>query len=172
MLLSKNEEIMVYNAGIIIYWPFLTRYFEELGLVAEGRFVDEESRKRAVYLLQFLVYGVTHFPEHHLVLNKILVGMPVEEQLSAPINLTDYEQEVSFSLMNGLIANWPQLANTSIEGMQESFIRREAILERNEEKTTLSVERKGFDVLFQSLPWNINLVDLPWMENPISVNWM
>ena len=98
--------------------------------------------------------------------------MPVEEQLSAPINLTDYEQEVSFSFMNGLIANWPQLANTSIEGMQESFIRREAILERNEETTTLSVERKGFDVLFQSLPWNINLVDLPWMENPISVNWM
>ncbi len=174
IFISENdgEEVKVYNSGLILFWPFLTRLFEILLLVENGDFVDTESKNRAVYILQYLVYNDINFPEHQLVLNKLLAGLQPEEHLVPLTSLTDEEMDSAQSLLNGLINNWDKMKNTSPEGLQETFLQREGILKFQTDKITLTVEQKGYDILLQSIPWNISLVKLSWMKIPIYVEWI
>lgn len=168
---QDGEEVKIYNSGLILFWPFLTRLFENLSLVKNGEFVDAESKNRAVYILQYLVYNEIDFPEHLLVLNKLLAGFQPEEHLVPIESLKKEEITSAQSLLNGLISNWEKVKNSSPEGIQETFIQREGILRFQSNKISLVVEKKGFDVLLQSLPWNISLVKLSWMKMPIYVEW-
>lgn len=169
---EDGEEVKIYNSGLILFWPFLNRLFGILSLLENGEFVNAESKNRAVYILQFLVYNEIDFPEHQLVLNKLLSGMQTHEHLSQLDKLTDEEIEAANSLLHGLINNWDKMKNTSPEGLQETFIQREGILRFETDKITLIVEQKGFDILLQSIPWNISMVKLAWMEKPIYVEWI
>ncbi|MDD2305385.1 MAG: contractile injection system tape measure protein [Prolixibacteraceae bacterium] len=168
----SGTEVQVYNAGLILYWPFLTRLFEILSFVENGSFVDDESRNRAVYLLQYLASNRIDFPETQLVLNKLLVGMDIQEILSPIIELTEDEMASAVSLQNGLINNWEKVKNSTPEGIRETFVQREGILRFDADKITLVVDKHGVDVLVESLPWNISLIKLSWMKKPIYVEWI
>ena len=168
----SGTEVQVYNAGLILYWPFLTRLFEILSFVENGSFVDNESRTRAVYLLQYLASNRIDFPENQLVLNKLLVGMDIQEILSPIIELTEDEMASAVSLQNGLINNWEKVKNSTPEGIQETFVQREGVLRFDADKITLVVDKHGVDVLVESLPWNISLIKLSWMKKPIYVEWI
>ena len=168
----SGAEVQVYNAGLILYWPFLTRLFEILSFVESGSFVDDESRTRAVYLLQYLASNRVDFQDNQLVLNKLLVGMDVQEILSPIIELTEDEMASAVSLQNGLINNWEKVKNSTPEGIQEAFVQREGILRFDADKITLVVDKHGVDVLVESLPWNISLIKLSWMKKPIYVEWI
>lgn len=167
-----GEEVIIYNSGLILFWPFLPRLFEVLSLVENGEFVDTVSKNRAVYILQFLVYNEINFPEHQLVLNKLLSGMLPHEHLSQLDELTDDEKDSANSLLHGLINNWDKMKNTSPEGLQETFIQREGILRFKADQITLMVEQKAYDILMQSIAWNISMVKLPWMDKTIYVEWI
>lgn len=171
-LINEGDEIKIYNSGLILFWPFLTRLFEILSLAKNGVFLNPECRNRAVYILQYLACSDINFPEYKLVLNKLLSGMRPEEHLVPLADLTDEEKESAQSLINGLINNWEKVKNSSPEGIQETFIQRDGILRFQEDKITLVVEKKGFDILMESIPWNIALVKLAWMEEPIYVEWI
>jgi hypothetical protein len=171
-LINVGDEVKIYNSGLILFWPFLTRLFEILSLAKDGVFLNPACRNRAVYILQYLAYGDIDFPEYNLVLNKLLSGMRPEEHLIPLTYLTGEEKESVQSLMNGLINNWEKVKNSSPEGIQETFIQRDGILRFQEDKITLVVEKKGFDILLESIPWNIGLVKLAWMEKPIYVEWI
>ncbi len=168
----EGTEIRIYNSGIILFWPFLTHFFEQLALLNEGEFVDRESRNKAVYLLQYLGFSQFDYPEYELVLNKILVGMPIQNHLTPIESLSLEETDMATSLMNGLIQNWPKVKDSSIEAIQETFLQREGILSLNEENNMLTISKKGVDVLLTSIPWNITLVKLPWMEKPLHIEWI
>ena len=170
--IEDGEEILIHNSGLILFWPFLTRLFEMLSLIENGSFVNYESKNRAVYILQHLVYNDFDFPEHELVLNKILTGMLPQQHLSRPESLSEYEISSTQSLLNGLISNWDKMKNTSPEGLQETFLRRAGILKFKSDSLTLVVENKGYDILLQSIPWNISMVKLLWMEKPLYVEWI
>jgi hypothetical protein len=169
---NPADRMVVHNAGAILLWPFLTRYFEELGLVEQGEFVHDEARNRAVYLLQYLVCFKTDLPENVLTLNKLLVGLSIGNRLTPISVLTEAEKDLSVSLLHGFIANWDKVRNTSIEGIQETFLLRQGMLTVSNTHDELSVENKGVDVLLTSLPWNISMINLPWMEKPLQVEWV
>jgi len=171
-LINEGDEVKIYNSGLILFWPFLTRLFEILSLAKNSVFLNAECRNRAVYILQYLACNDINFPEYKLVLNKLLSGMRPEEHLVPLADLTDEEKESAQSLINGLINNWEKVKNSSPEGIQETFIQRDGILRFQEDKITLVVEKKGFDILMESIPWNIALVKLAWMEKPIYVEWI
>lgn len=160
------------NAGLVLAWPFLTRLFESLNYAEHSMFLDDEQRNRAVYLLQFLAFNETEFPEYELVLNKLLTGMPVEMHLEPIEELTEEEKAMTQSLLNGMIQNWDKVKNSTPEGLQETFIQREGMLTFKEDFFQLKVERKGVDVLMQSIPWSFNTIKLSWMERPIHVEWI
>lgn len=169
---EEGVEVKVYNAGLILFWPFLTRLFEHLSLLKNGAFINYESMNRAVYILQYLVYNDIDFPEYKLVLNKLLVGMQAQDHLVPFVTLTDNEIESTNSLLKGLINNWEKVKNSSPEGIQETFLQREGILRFQTDKVTLTVENKGVDILVESIPWNISLIKLAWMKVPIYVEWI
>lgn len=167
----EENEIMVNNAGLIILWPFLTAYFERAGYMQEKTFISSDHQNRAVYALQYLGYMSTDFPEYELPLNKILVGMPVEQTVDPIEALTTEEMELSKSLLNGLIQNWPKVQSSTPEAIQETFIHRQGILKLSSDHLELRVERRGVDILMDTIPWNLTLLKLPWMEKPLHIVW-
>ena len=164
--------VKVNNAGLILFWPFLTRLFEHLSFIKAGAFINAETMNQAVYILQYLVYNDIDFPEYELVLNKILVGIKPEDHLNPFVTITDEEKDMAQSLLNGLIKNWEKVKNSTPEGIQETFLQREGILKFETDKVSLKVEKKGVDVLIKSIPWNISLIKLAWMQKPLYVEWI
>ena len=66
---------VVNNAGLVLLTPFLSMYFERLGWLRDGGFVDELARGRAVFALHRLAGLPTEAPEEQLALNKLLGGL-------------------------------------------------------------------------------------------------
>lgn len=70
-----NEEkliVFVSNAGLVLLGPYLSRLFEQLSLIEESKFKGEDARIRAMFVMQYAVFGPTEFAEHELELNKLL----------------------------------------------------------------------------------------------------
>ena len=55
-----EHRIEIKNAGIVIVWPYLDRFFQMLGMTDKGSFKTEENAVRAVHLIQYLVTGLIH----------------------------------------------------------------------------------------------------------------
>lgn len=169
---ESNTRILIQNSGLILLWPFFTRYFEQLQLVTNGAFVSHEARNRAVYLLQYLVINEIDFPEYELVLNKQLVGIPMEEPLLPIDALTQDEIALAESLLNGFRANWEKVASSTIMAIQETFLYREGLLDIQNDKSILAIEKRGVDILVSTIPWNFSLIKLPWMQQPLYIDWL
>jgi hypothetical protein len=162
---------LVDNAGLVLLWPFLPRFFAELGLVDGGVFVGERQRERAVQLLHRVATGDTDTPEHRLLLNKLLCGFVLEEPVAGSIVLSEGEAREIDELYDSVLHNWQAVGSTSAEGLRASFLQRDGVLSRQELGWNLKVARLAYDVLLDRLPWGIGLVMLPWMLEPLVVEW-
>ena len=166
-----EEDIYIGNAGLVLLSPYLPRYFESLGLVEGRAFKDRVAAERGVHLLQFMLDGSSSNPEFLLVLNKILCGIKTGVPIIQSINISQQEMELSKSLLHGVIGNWPALKNSSVDGLRESFLQRDAHLQLKDDTWKLLVEAKPFDMLLDEIPWNYKTIKMPWMANLISVDW-
>lgn len=171
LLINSKDTIYINNAGLVLLNPFLATYFVRLNMMEGGKFINADAQLRAVHLLQYLVNGKSNNPEHFLVLNKIFCNVPVEEPVMAEIILTDIEKEMSQQLLKAVLNSWNKLKNTSIIGLQESFLQRDGALTFKEDAWHLTVEQRGYDVLLQTLPWAIGMIKTPWMDNFLYVEW-
>jgi hypothetical protein len=174
--LPEGESFYIANAGSVLLWPFLSRYFQvlgltELGLTGKDMFRDNAAQNRALHLVQYLATGAMEAPEHQLLLNKVLCGVPPEQPIECPAPITESEARLSDELLRGVLHNWEKLRNTSIEGLRNSFLIREGSLLRNEDAWSLTVSAKGYDILLDSLPWRFSMVKLPWMNTLVHVKW-
>lgn len=174
-LTAKNQPVFINNSGAVLLYPFLPNLFNRLNLLNERRngFKDEASGIRAVFLIQYLVYGKTEFSEHELILNKYLTGLESETPLPRSIELTDEEKKMSAELLtSGFKNNWQKLKNTSVESLQQAFLQRPGKLEYSDDvKLTLTVEQKAYDMLLDSLPWSYSPIKHSWMNKIIIVKW-
>lgn len=169
--LESRRQIKINNSGLVLTWPFLTMLLTRLGMIEDNGFKDEASQNRAVYLLQYLVFGETDFPEYELALNKLLVGMPLATHLEPGIVLTEEEKNLCDSLLKGILQNWEKLKTSTVEALQVTFLQRVGKLVFEDTQVTLDVERKGVDALMESINWNIKMFKLPWMEKALQINW-
>jgi hypothetical protein len=78
---------------------------------------------------------------------------------------------MSEELLNTAISRWDIISNTSIEGLRNSFLKRDGKIEWGEDKIILHVEMKSYDMLVDKIPWNISVIKLPWMKNSLYVKW-
>jgi hypothetical protein len=168
-----EEPFYIGNAGAVLLWPFLARYFQGLGLLEKNTFRGEAERNRAVHLVQYLAAGTLEAPEHELLLNKVLCGVAPEQPLDPVTPVTDAEQALSEQLLHALITNWDKLRNTSVDGLRQSFLLREGRLLRKDSdgSWSLAVSTKAYDMLLDSLPWRFSTVRLPWMQTVLHVKW-
>lgn len=170
----QPDYIPVTNAGLCLFAPWIIRLFGMLDLLAEDRkdLKDMDARIRAIFILQRLVTAEQReYKESDLAFNRLLVACPFNVPLPKSIELTDKETETIESMLAGVKANWPKMANTSVGGFQRSFIERDGQLEQQEGKWVLTVENKAYDILLDSLPWSYKMIRLPWLKKPISVSW-
>ena len=165
------ESIYIANAGLILLWPFLGRFFRRLNLVGAKEFNDEASRMRAILLIQYLVTGKKEAPEYELALNKLLCGANMDMEVDMEIDITEEEINLSNSLLTGAITNWEKLKGTRIGTFRETFLQRNGSLYYMNNRWELKVEKKAYDVLLETLPWGIQMIQMSWMKERLVVLW-
>lgn len=166
-----DDALYINNAGLVILAPFLSRFFEMLEMTEDGLFRTEADAERAVHLLQYLASGQQETPEHLLVFNKILCGLPLDHPISSSIEITEEEASVADSLLNAVLQNWGKMQNSSVENLRGSFLIRDGRLLVEEDNWALKVDSKTYDVLLSFLPWSISLIKLLWMRGSVVVKW-
>ena len=167
----EGQAFYVTNAGLVLLWPFLGRFFKKMDLVTDKAFRTAALQQRAVLLTHYLVTGETEAPEQVLLLNKILCGWPSEATVPKAIDLTPAERDESQVLLEAAVAQWAALKNTSVAGLQQAFLQREGRLLKQPDAWTLKVDRTGYDVLLDRLPWSIAIIKHSWMAQPLFVEW-
>lgn len=173
-LKKLGDEIYVSNAGMPILHPYFPQLFNMAGLLNIDRksFKDEASATKAIHMIQYLINKEIDPPEEKLVLNKLFVGMILDhplEPLEEP--LSDELIETMEGLMKAVVTRWSVMKNSHPDYIRKTFLERDGRLSKRNDKWVLKVEKKGFDILVNKIPWAINPVRLPWLEENIDVEW-
>lgn len=167
----KVDDIFISNAGLVLLHPFLHMLFENVGYTENKVWLTEETQERAIALTQYMVTGLELTPEFDLLLNKLLVGYPVEKTLPLEIVLSDFEKQEADDVLNSVIKHWTALKNTSIEALRSTFLKRDGKFSNNDSGWKLKVEQRTVDILMSRLPWGLSIVKTPWMKNIMKVEW-
>jgi hypothetical protein len=168
---SEADDLYVNNSGLVILWPFLERFFKDLGLVDKRKFTDQAAVQRAVGLLQYLVSEDRSPQEHLVALNKVLCGMALDQIFDFGPPVTEVEIEQCRHLLTAVIEHAPILRRMSIAGFRNTFLLRKGQLSARDGIWRLRVERETYDVVLDRFPWSVSWLKLPWMKFPMHVEW-
>lgn len=169
--LSEDIFIEINNAGIVLLWPYLQLFFKELNLIEDNDFIDDISRWKAIHLLHFLAFGNEEAEEHQWALNKILCGLSISDFVPVEHSLSKAEKLECNNLLQSVINNWKILKNTSVHGLQQTFLVRNGLLKNDQQGYIVEIERTSVDVLLDKLSWPISVISLPWNNRLIHVKW-
>jgi hypothetical protein len=164
---EQTESLFVSDAGMILMHPFLPRLLVILGWVKD----QQPSSEKAASLLHFLAWRSKPVAEWDLILPKILLGVPLSQSVQV-VELDDNIIKEGEKMLKALIQHWSVLKNTSIEGLQESFLQRPGRITQKMGHWQLKVDQRPFDLLLDQIPWNIQVIRLPWMTQPLYVEWV
>ncbi|MBO4398406.1 MAG: hypothetical protein J5805_07705 [Bacteroidaceae bacterium] len=168
-----NEQI-VNNAGLCLLAPWFVRLFDMLGYLdsVHKKLKNTSSKIRAVFLLQYLVYGEERkYEEYELIFNRLLTDLPQYIPIPKCLNLTDEERQIADGMISGVKANWENMKGTSDSGFRKSFISRNGVLEQKDEYWMLTINEKAYDILLETIPWAFRQIRLPWLKKMIQVSW-
>lgn len=168
---DKSNELFIENAGLVILWSFLPRFFQSLGLVENYSFVDIKAKHRAAGLLQYLADGQLEAPEYLQGFNKILCGLAWDEVLDFGVPISEDEIKECEILLKAVIANAPILKDMTPDGFRGSFLLRKGMLRPIPEGWELLVEKETYDIVLKQFPWSWKVVKLSWLEQVILVEW-
>ena len=170
-LLKDDEQPISFisNAGLILLAPFLPRLFSLLQLTENGKFKDRDAQIKAMFLIQYAVFGSTEFPEYELQLNKLLTGFKTGIPVPRSVTLTEEDINTTEGMLHGVVQHWNKVR--TIDGLREGFLQRKGKLDENDEIIELTVENKAFDMLMDSVPWNFKTTKFSWMDKTIQVKW-
>ncbi len=170
---SDPDEVYLDAAGVVLLWPFITTFFNRVGLLVDGKaFVDVSAQHRAVLLVQHLATGDVDPPEFHLPMAKMLCGLGLDELFERPLDLTETEMDEATTLLSSVVVHAKHLGNLTPEAFRNAYLRRRGVLSVRDGTWLLRVERAPYDILLQRLPWTMQWVRLPWMVAPLFVEWI
>jgi hypothetical protein len=170
--LDRLETLYVDDAGLVILWPFLDRFFLRAGLLdLDRRFVDEQATMQAIALLSQLAVEDADPPEFRLPLAKLLCGRSPEDAFVLERPLAFEQIDECDQLLGSVIHNAPILRDTTIASFRANFIRRPAALSIRDGAWLLEVEERPHDLVLQRFPWSWSWVKLAWMADPLLVRW-
>lgn len=173
---ASEHPVYIANAGLVLLNSYLPTLFSRLGLLTAGaegrpRGAGLKAASRAVHLLQYLATGRLDTPEPALALNKLLAGFPLCAPVAPAITPFEADLEICDGLLAAMIANWPAIRNTSVDGLREIFLQREGRLEPVDDHWHLTVQRETIDFLVDRAPWTFAVISHRWMPGPIRVAW-
>lgn len=164
-----KDGIFIQNAGLVIVAGFLPIIFKKLSLINEASEIQDENK--AAMLVQYLASGTEFIEEFELGLSKILCGLEMQTPVNTKTNFSDAERNEANELLLSVIEYWTKLGDTSVEGLRNSFLKRNGKLSFNGKEWLLQVEQESYDMLLQHLPWNISMIKLPWMNYMLKTQW-
>lgn len=172
------EKVIINNAGMLLlqfFIPRMCRMADYLGEDAK-HFKDENSKIRAIFLLQYLVYGEEkEYSEEKLYLNKILVGLNENTLLPRGCKLNKEEIRVVEDMVSMVKKMWDKVKHTSDTALRQAFFQREGVVtyETNQgmSRWIIEVQERAYDVLIDSLPWSYAMYRYPWRDEIIEVRW-
>ncbi len=168
---EDTDFITVQNAGLVLLWPFLQRFFENLEVIENKTFHDEMARHKAICALQYLCDEEdTELFEGTLSLNKVLCGASLEDVVPL-IPLSEEEKKMAEGLLHSVIQRGPHWKNLSLEGFRASYLCRQGSLRIRDGHWLLQVQKETYDITLEKLPWGFNTIKLPWMNEIILVEW-
>ena len=169
--LESGSSMYINNAGLILIWPFLSTLFNKLGLLNGKSFMDDTSLQKAILVTQYVIFEGNENEESNLVLNKILCGVAPDFFVDTNIELNETEKSIAKSVLKAVTGNWEQLNKTSIFTLKETFLKREGIIQKVDDNYKLIVEKKPFDMLLRTIPWNISMIQNSFMSFRLIVEW-
>lgn len=161
----------VENAGLIIFWPFLQRFFQLHGLVEDKSFVSVLAQEQAVRLLQLIVMPDEEWNEAALALPKLLCGLSPDALVDPQVPLTDAQLAGADDLIGAALAHWTLAGEMSEDGFRRAWLQRSGTLRIRDDHWLLRVETMGHDMILDGLPWDIAYIQLPWMRHVLYVDW-
>ncbi|MBL0341293.1 MAG: hypothetical protein IPP71_10365 [Bacteroidetes bacterium] len=169
---GNEEQYIIKNSGIVIFAPFLNEFFKLCNLLNGNEWKSSEDQVKAVHLLNFISTGLTESPEYSLILEKLLCNIPLNQPIHRDVQIKESDIAESEQLIQTVIEHWSALKKTSINGLRESFLKRDGILIRANERWVLKVETKTQDVLMKKIQWGFSPVRLPWNNYILDVEWI
>ena len=166
-----TEGIFASYAGLIILHPFLRHLFLRTVLIKNGSFINRAAQEKAIWLLYFVATGNESGEEHQLVVPKILCGYPLECSPDNREELDEASKAEAIDMIKAAIEQWPKLGNTSVEGFRETFLSRNGKMYKKNDEICFAIEPRSYDMLLDTLPWNLSMVKLPWRYELIKVEW-
>jgi hypothetical protein len=167
---SSNHNVQ--NAGLVIVVPFLPRFFDSSGLLVDGRFRDAQAAARGVAILQHIVGIPASMANVELALNKLLCGLSALAHIDPSIFLTNSEEYLAGQLCEEIVSLWHDVSQSTVTALQMNFLQREGILTCLDDSCQLTVQRRSFDGILNTIPWSFTTAVLPWMAQPLSVTWI
>ena len=167
----SSDPVTIHNAGLVIASTYIPMLFTRLALIDGHKFADTEAQHQALFCLQWMTNGTNSAPEYQLLLNKILCGVEPSASIPREVTLPDGAETVIDGLLTAIIAHWKVLGNTSISGLQSTFIQREGLLTFTPKHWQLNIVPSAFDMLLDQLPWSFQTIKYPWMDKPLFVSW-
>ena len=162
----------LHNSGLVLLNPYIPKLFGHCGLVHNNVFVNAQAQERAVLLLHYVATGQVHAEEQHLVLNKVLCGLPINASIdSNAFQITEQEKELVDGMLNAAISYWPAIGACSVDGFRGNWLVREGILQEEEDRLGLTVEKRTYDLLLDQSPYSFSIIRYAWMEKILYVNW-
>ncbi len=166
-----QKGVSVPNAGMVLLNSYYGMLLQRLELVKSNAFVNPEAQIRAVHYLQFVVTGQQQTEEGLLVLNKILCGMDLVTPISNGIEVSKEEEDLIGGLINAAMGYWDAIGKSSINGFRGNWLVREGILKEEEDRWTLTIEKRPYDILLMKSPFSFSIIKYPWMSKALHVTW-
>lgn len=165
------EKFNIKTAGIVLLAAYFTQFFTRLHLLEKGEWKNKEAQCKAIHLTKYLATGQQNSPEYSLVFEKIICGWDINVPLEKVVPLSETEKEEAEELLKSIISNWTRIKNTSVDGLRETFLKRDGILTKKGNSWLLQVERKTPDVLLEAIPWNFSTLRFSWTNYIIATEW-
>ncbi|MFY7839759.1 MAG: contractile injection system tape measure protein [Lacibacter sp.] len=168
-IIIEEDGIFISNAGLVLVAAFLPAMFAKLNITEENLIVKITD---AVCLLHVITSGTNPDDETALVLPKLLCGLHPSKAIEVgSFHLSETMREEVKNMLSSVIEYWNVLGDTSVDSLQESFLKRNGKLMMHKGEWMLQVEQQSYDMLLQHLPWNITMIQLPWMKQMLKTEW-
>jgi len=167
-----HDKGIVENAGLVLLGSFLPMLYDRVGFLGEdGEFIDVHTRKRCVYLLQYIATGRATLGNSSGAINKVMCGLDTSESAGPTIEPTEQEREVSDQMLVAVIGYWTALGKQSVAGFRSTWLERDGALKIDGKSAYLSVEPRNYDVLLASTPLTYHTIKAPWMKVRLHTTW-
>jgi hypothetical protein len=167
----EEEPVFISNAGLVLVHPYFQFLFDQCDLLDKKDFKDEPSRARAVALMHYAVTGSADFREEDCLLYKLLCGLTLNA-VAVPVKLRRKEKKLVNEMLSVLTTHWPVISNSTPDEVRGNWLVRDGRLLEHEDFWELTVERKPYDILLDSLPFTLSPVKFSWMSKRLSIYWL